>query len=232
MAFLCLPVNTNKMPQKIKQLHKHLVTSVSEIADNYFILSFTRKFKFKPGQVVAIALDKSHEPRLYSIASSNTANEMRILFDIKQEGFLTPKLAKLKAGDSIMVTEPFGEFIPSNSEEWWIATGTGIAPFISMIESGIKPPKKLIYGARYLDQFLFQDLMLNKIGNNYMRFCTQEKADNIFNERLSAWIEKQDTLPKQIKYYLCGNPEMVVDVRDLILAKGVPFENIMAEIYF
>ena len=45
-------------------------------------------------------------------------------------------------------------------------------------------------------------------------------------------MKSENELPKQIKYYLCGNPEMVVEVRDIILGKGVDFENIIAEIYF
>jgi ferredoxin--NADP+ reductase len=38
-------------------------------------------------------------------------------------------------------------------------------------------------------------------------------------------------LPK-VKYFICGQALMVVEIRDLLIQKGIPFENIMAEIYF
>jgi ferredoxin--NADP+ reductase len=42
----------------------------------------------------------------------------------------------------------------------------------------------------------------------------------------------QSNLPLNYKYYLCGSAEMVVDVRDILIAKGIPYEQIFAEIYF
>jgi ferredoxin--NADP+ reductase len=35
-----------------------------------------------------------------------------------------------------------------------------------------------------------------------------------------------------VNYYLCGKALMVVEVRDLLISRGIPFENILSEIYF
>ncbi len=220
------------MARKQIELYPHSITSVKQIIPGYFMLSFKRQFSFQAGQVVAVAINKQHDPRLYSIASGESADEMSILFDVKPDGFLTPQLAQLKEGDQIHVSKPFGEFLSTNDEQWWIATGTGVAPFLSMLQSGKKLPDKFLHGARYLNQFLFEEVFASHLNDKYIRFCTKEKASYVQNERLSVWIENQKALPQEIKYYLCGNPDMVVDVRELILAKGVKFENIIAEIYF
>lgn len=220
------------MSRKRKELFTHKVSSVSEIVPGYFTLEFERKYDFVPGQVVAIALNDHDDPRLYSIASDNRKDTMRILFDVFPQGLLTPPLSTLKAGDKLLVSEPFGKFTPSTKAEWWIATGTGIAPFVSMVESGVDIPKKLLHGSRTLNHFLFQDIFKAHVGDNYLRFCTKEKGDGAIEGRLTNWLEAQTELPKDVNYLLCGNPEMVVEVRDIILSKGVAFENIMAEIYF
>ncbi len=220
------------MTRKRKELFPHKVTAVTEITTNYFTLEFDREFDFDPGQVVAISLQLDDDPRLYSIASGNKKNIMRILFDVYPDGKLTPPLSILKPGDEILVSKPFGKFTPSKDNEWWIATGTGIAPFISMLESGMDLPQKILHGSRTLSLFLFQELFKKKLGEDYLRFCTKENGDNVIEGRLTNWLKSQTELPKDVKFYLCGNPEMVVEVRDIVLSKGVDFENIMAEIYF
>ncbi len=220
------------MGRKRKELFKHKIISINEITTGYFTLCFEKKFDFIPGQVVAISLNTEDDPRLYSIASGNNQSFMCILFDLKPEGALTPQLINLTPNDEILVSEPFGEFTTFNTNEWWIATGTGIAPFVSMIESDNQLPKKLLHGSRTLNQFLFQKLFKAELGDNYLRFCTKEIGENVINGRLTNWLSSQNTLPSDVKYFLCGNPDMVVEVRDIILSKGVNFENIMAEIYF
>lgn len=220
------------MTRKKTKLYAHRVKQVDNIASDVYTLTFERQFDFVPGQVIAIGVNQDHDPRLYSIASGNNEKVMRILFDVNPIGFLTPQLQGLNSGDKIFVSEPFGKFVPSDKKEWWIATGTGIAPFVSMVKSNVELPEKLIHGSRRLEHFLYQDLFLEKLGANYMRFCTGEQNKQVFMGRLTNWLQQQSGLPDEIKYYLCGNPEMVVSVRDIILNKGIDFENIMAEIYF
>ncbi len=220
------------MPRKKVELYPHKVKEVTNIVSNVYTVTFERKFDFIPGQVIALAINHEHDPRLYSIASGDKEDSFTILFDIIDGGFLTPKLVELKPDDIIYVSEPFGKFIPEDANMWWLATGTGIAPFISMVKSGIKLPEKLIHGSRTLDHFLFQDLFKEHLGENYLRFCTAEESPEVYSGRMTEWLKEQSDLPKDIKYYLCGNPNMVVEVRDLILSKGVEFNNIMAEIYF
>ena len=77
--------------------------------------------------------------------------------DSKDDGFLTPKLASMIPGEKILISNPYGSFLGTQEKAWWIATGTGVAPFYSMIKSGLVTHKKLIHGVRHLNQFYFED---------------------------------------------------------------------------
>ncbi len=218
--------------RKKKELFLHKVETCEQIVDNVFTVKITKQFDFVPGQVVAVALSQEEEPRLYSLCGAKDDEFMAIFFDVYDTGFLTPRLKNVKKGDDIWVSEPFGKFISSDKEEWWIATGTGIAPFLSMIKSGIKRPLKFLHGSRTIAHFFYQDFFEKELGEDYMRFCTKESAENVISGRLTHWLSAQNSLPKDIKYYLCGNPDMVVEVRDILIEKGVAFEDVVAEIYF
>ncbi|TCO09885.1 ferredoxin--NADP reductase [Natronoflexus pectinivorans] len=218
--------------RKKKNLYPSLVLGKKEIADGVFTIETEKKFSFIPGQVIALALNPEDEPRLYSIASGNEGKTLRILFDINPEGQLTPALSKCRIGDTVFVSEPFGKFIGTQEQAFWIATGTGIAPFISMLESGLAINKTLLHGARYISQFYFADKFEEAMHKNYLRFCTAEENNMVIHGRLTDYLKKQETLSPKIKYYLCGSAEMVVEVRDILINKGIPFNNIVAEIYF
>ncbi len=186
---------------------------------------------FLPGQVVKIAIDTEHPPRIYSICSGNHEEEVSILFNIKEDGFLTPKLAASIPGDKILVSEAYGSFLGTNESAWWIATGTGIAPFYSMFRSGQGDNKTLIHGVSYLNQFYFEDELDWAMGKNYVRCCSRESSCDVFPGRVTKYLEQVEHFP-DVKYYLCGKALMVVEVRDFLIEKGIPYQNILAEIYF
>jgi len=207
------------------------LTGNEEISPGVHVISFKRDFNFKPGQVVKIGLTPDVPPRIYSICSGNHEEEVRILFNIKEGGVLTPKLGSLIPGDKIRVSKPYGSFTDNEKPAWWIASGTGIAPFYSMFRSGLFANKKLIHGVRFLNQFYFEDELEWTLGDNYVRCCSQESSCNTFPGRVTGYLESLQELPP-VNYYICGSAIMVVEVRDLLIERGVPFANIFAEIYF
>jgi ferredoxin--NADP+ reductase len=178
-----------------------------------------------------VGTDKTHPPRIYSICSGNKADEVSILFNIKEDGFLTPKMAGMIPGDKIFVSNPYGSFTGQPGKTWYIATGTGIAPFYSMIMSGQTNDRTLIHGVRFLNQFYFEDELEETLGENYIRCCSSESSCNVYHGRVTDYLNHLEALP-DVKYYICGQALMVVEVRDLLIKRGIGFGNIMAEIYF
>ncbi len=59
-----------------------------------------------------------------------------------------------------------------------------------------------------------------------------EEGPGLISGRITTFIKESDEIKPENKYYLCGNADMVVEVRQLLLTRGVPFDNIIAEIYF
>lgn len=213
------------------ELFEYLICNNQEISPDVYVISFKRNFKFLPGQVVKIGISRKHAPRIYSICSGNHEDEIHILFNIKEDGFLTPKLAGMIPGEKILVSKPYGSFLGSAEPAWWISTGTGIAPFYSMFRSGMEEGKKLIHGVRYLNQFYFEDELEWALDKNYVRCCSQESSCDVISGRVTEYLESIPELP-DVKYFICGSAIMVVEVRDLLIERGVRFENILAEIYF
>jgi ferredoxin/flavodoxin---NADP+ reductase len=214
------------------ELEEVTITGNEEISPGVHVIKWKRIVDFHPGMVVKIAADKVMAPRIYSICSGNDDPEIKVLFNVKDDGLLTPWLAGVIPGMKIWVSKPYGSFKDGNKTAWWIATGTGIAPFYSMLRSGNSENKTLIHGVRHLNQFYFEDELEWAMGDRYVRCCSHEQSCNVFPGRITKYLEEIKELPTDINYYLCGKAIMVVEVRDLLISRGVPYENILAEIYF
>jgi ferredoxin--NADP+ reductase len=208
------------------------ITFTELVAEGIYLFGIPRNFGFKAGQVIGVALAEDGPRRLYSICSGEEDEEIWILYNVIEEGYLTPRLSDLEPGDTIWITGPRGEFVCGEEPAVWIASGTGIAPFYSVLRSGRAAHKILIHGTRYLEQFHFYDDFAAALGNNYIRCCTGESSDDVFHGRVTAYLAEHSLPAPGLKYYLCGSAEMVVDTRDVLISKGVPFDRIISEIYF
>lgn len=217
----------SRLPLKPKPLIEK-----QEIAPGVFVLRFERSHDFLPGQVVGITTDKAIPARLYSICSGADDKYLEVLFNIKDDGILTPLLAGLNLGDPVSVSKPFGAFLGDDKPGWWIAAGTGVAPYRAMLRSGLGSNKMLIHGGRTADSFYFSEELSASLGDKYIRCCSQEENEAFYNGRLTNWLREQNEIPKNQNYYLCGSAEMVVEVRDILISKGVAIDQLMSEIYF
>jgi len=219
-------------PQINAELNKEILTRHEEIAAGVFVIGFRRKHAFRPGQAIKLGVGQKNPPRIYSLCSGIQDDEQCVLFNIKQDGFLTPRLAALKVGDPIYASAPYGTFLGTDDPAWFIATGTGIAPFRSMLRSGMEKNKVLIHGVRHLNQFYFEEELAKQLGKNYHRCCSAESTSSVYAGRVTKFLAEQGQLPKDQRYYICGQATMAVETRDLLIEKGIPFGNIVTEIYF
>lgn len=203
-----------------------------ELFPGTFLLGFPRDFAFEAGQVIGIALEEKGPRRLYSICSGEKDEQIHILYNVMDEGFLTPRMCDLEAGSTIWITPPRGEFLCKEDQAVWIAGGTGIAPFYAMLRSGMARGKILLHGERYLEQFHFQNQFKEALGHDYHPCCSREQANGVYHGRVTGFLQAKPLPAIGLKYYLCGSAELVVDTRDLLIEKGVPFDDIISEIYF
>jgi ferredoxin/flavodoxin---NADP+ reductase len=223
--------NPSLLPSSAEFIKTKVIDN-KEIATGVFLISLERHFDFDPGQVIGIHFKPAPDARLYSIASGVNDEHIKVLFDIQPGGFLSPVLAECKSGDGLFVTTPFGWFTCNEKPAWWIASGTGIAPFASMFFSGLGKDKILIHGGRTTGSFYFQEDFSAALKENYIRCCPGENKEGIYSGRLTAWLKEQENLPADQAYYICGRAEMVVEVREILINKGIRFTNIHSEIYF
>lgn len=223
------------MESKIEQQNKLSTTTVLEnksIAPGVFVIKYKKTKNFKAGQYIGLTTDLSVTPRLYTIASGTNDTEVQILYNLKDDGWLTPRLSEIKPGTQLYVTDPDGDFIDDKSPAWWIASGTGIAPFSAMFRSGLLENKTLIHGGRHNHSFFFENEFAPALKDKYIRCCSQDKGEGLYHGRLTRYLQDIEELPTDCRFFLCGSPEMVVEVRDLLIKRGVEYERIVAEIYF
>ena len=117
------------------QFHKLSITRQEKLVEGVFIIYTSRPFDFEAGQVCGIKLREEDPYRLYSIASGENEDELAFLYNIYPEGLLTPRMMESCAGTDIWISEPTGSFLIAEGPGTLIATGTGIAPFISTLKS-------------------------------------------------------------------------------------------------
>ena len=212
-----------------------------------FWLSWERRFDFRPGQVVGLTVSPQQAVRWYSLASGNKDPWASVLYTEVEGGELTPFLAALKPQDTLYVTQPQGMFsFPSRYVG--IATGTGIAPFLSAQKSGLKGLTQLLQGSRSLDGLYFATLWREVLGERYLPCCSREKAPEVSFGRVTDILKGAThaegggalgfgapvapLFSPTMAYRLCGSAEMVVEARDVLIEKGVPFQQIVSEVYF
>jgi ferredoxin-NADP reductase len=219
--------------------HRVRVSSLRAVG-SAFALAWRRDFDFTAGQLVDVALAERGPSRLYSLFTGPGDEEAGILFTLVGSGELTPTLARLGAGDILWIRGPSGSFPAFSGPAVWIANGTGLAPFLSMARAGLAEGKRLLHGARAPGDFYFSGELCALMGERYLRCRSQAGRESraacpegagIFLGRLTAFLEA-GRWDAGLRYELCGSASMVVEVRDLLIGKGVPLRNIVSEVYF
>jgi ferredoxin--NADP+ reductase len=118
------------------------VTSVEHYTDRLFKFRITRpdSFRFRSGEFVMIGLPNAEKPvfRAYSIASPSWDEEIEFYSIKVEDGPLTEHLQKIKVGDTVLMRKKstgtlVNDALLPGKRLWMLSTGTGIAPFASLI---------------------------------------------------------------------------------------------------
>ena len=189
--------------------------------------------------------------RAYSIVSSPFDEVIEFFSIVIKDGAFTSQLQHLQVGDELLLnTTPFGFLTlaryqkPLPKDLWLLATGTGLAPFLSMLQD-LKTWEDyehivLAYSARskaelaYVDQIErlqqeFGDLVDNPAKLRFVTIVTRESVEGALSERLpplllNGKLEEKAGLKLDIDtahVMLCGNPDMVEDTKETLKSLGM-----------
>lgn len=210
---------------------------------------------FLPGQYVALALVGSaprpahfpaepHPPapeklikRAYSIASSPLEKGyLEFYIAIVPDGALTSRLALVASGDRIFLAPKItGTFtlqaVPRDVEVVLVATGTGIAPFVSMLRTPSTWDSErritLLHGVRFNRDLAYREELEELEAKfphfRYRKFVTREEpGKGVERGRVHATFSRGEFAqdPTKCHVMLCGNPAMIDDVVELLAPFG------------
>ena len=205
------------------------------ISDEAFEIRCRRppRFQFAPGQRVRF-IQKEVE-RDYSPVSSPEDEEIGFLVKSVKGGLFTSVLASAPEGASFLFTGPHGyfRFYPSERLPVFVATGTGIAPFVSMAKAGVKDFILLHGVRRFLD--LYYEPLLRKTAKLYVPCLSavkdpREGVPGAFAGRVTGYLSSQ-LGPGAYDFYLCGNADMIRDVI-LLVDEGFPDSRVYTETFY
>ena len=199
---------------------------------------------FTAGQFTSLALEINGEKvaRPYSFLSPPGQNPLEFFFYVATDGALSNALVKLNVGDTVMLKQkPNGFFIldeiPTSRDLWMIATGTGIAPYFSILGAeevwerydniilveGVRSGKDLPYSdliekftKEHSKQFKFQPFVSREDYPNAIKGrIPVSLADGSLEQKVDLTLA-----PENSQVMLCGNPDMVKDCVELLKSRG------------
>jgi ferredoxin--NADP+ reductase len=242
-----------------------------------FVFSKPNNWDYKPGQFLSLKFtDRAF--RAYSIASHPDEKNLELIVRLIEGGVGSTVLSKTKIGDEFMFRGAFGHFglkenritlpleqpktppSPLNEGELegeqknnliFCATGTGIAPFRSMVLEETKKnsprPMTLLYGGRNAEDVAYLDEV--RSWSDELKIClalSREPDQNV----LDSWSEKiratvingritdfllpenkffQSKFISKSQFYICGNGDMVMSVRKILLEQDIDKKQIIQE---
>ncbi|MBN1338418.1 MAG: FAD-dependent oxidoreductase, partial [Bacteroidales bacterium] len=131
------------------------IDSLKQLTDSVFVVRMEKNgLQFRAGQNISVAVHGDAERRDYSVYSAEHDNFLEILVKEVENGRVSRKLRILNPGDKLSIDGPFGFFSPKVEETGtrkflFIASGTGIAPFHSIVLSNPGLDYTLLHGVKY-----------------------------------------------------------------------------------
>ena len=238
-----------------------------------FTVSRPDSFKFTAGQFVRLGVNPSHLNyykqqgeagndvsndalnedifRAYSIVSSPFDEVLEFFSIVIPDGAFTSQLQHLEVGDKLLLnTMPFGFLTlaryqkPLPKDLWLLATGTGLAPFLSMLRD-LKTWEDykhiiLAYSARSIEELAYVDkikslqedfgsLVDNPAKLIFIPIVTREPVEGTLTERLpklllDGTLQERAGIALDVDsthVMLCGNPDMVEDTKETLKSLGL-----------
>ena len=237
--------------------HEERVLSVHHWTDRLFSFTTTRDtaLRFSNGHFTMIGLKVDGKPllRAYSIASANYEETLEFLSIKVPDGPLTSRLQHIQVGDNIIVgKKPTGtlliDYLLPGKRLYLLATGTGLAPFMSVIRDPQTYEKFeqviLVHGVREVKELAYHDYITQDLPKHeflgemiaqqllYYPTVTREPYKN--QGRLTTALDT-DQIAKTLgvpplnaaedRVMICGSPEMLRDLKAMMEKRGLKEGN-------
>jgi ferredoxin-NADP reductase len=186
-------------------------------------------WNFQCGDATLLVLPDHITARPYSISSSPTAEYLSFLVRWMPSGTVSHFLATCALGTNLETSPPIPQLDLNNPETMvWIATGTGISPFLSALRYNPKVyPVQLLYGIRYFEDLANQRELTTC--PSLRLFVSQENVEGTCNRR----IKPEDiVIDPRLRYAICGHGLFAQQATTYLLSKGIPQANVQCEVFF
>lgn len=233
-------------------VHAETVVSVKHYTDRLFSFRISRpqSFRFRSGEFVMIGLPNAEKPvfRAYSIASPAWDDELEF-FSIKvPDGPLTQHLQRIQPGDTVLMRQKSTgtlviDALTPGKRLFMISTGTGIAPFASLVRDPDTYEKfdevilthtcrdhaELRYGEELFDQAANDPLIGEVAAGKLTHYATTTREISprmgritrlIENGKLCADLGMPALDPATDRVMICGSMSMLKDVKELVEGLG------------
>jgi ferredoxin--NADP+ reductase len=199
---------------------------------------------FRAGQFVRIALDIGGERIARPFSFVNPPDDPLLEFYgvLVPDGPLSPRLALLQPGDALYYADnPSGflvlDEVPPAEDLWLVCTGTGIAPFLSILRTAALWQTYLrvilVHAVRRTDELVYRDLIdatqrRHDDQFRYVTFVSREQCAGALEGRIPAAMRDgrleaaaRPFAPERSQFMLCGNPDMVKDATAALVERGL-----------
>lgn len=191
------------------------------LADTVFELRLSRPagFAFLPGQCIRV--HAGGRQRDYSLVSAPADPELVLCVAQVPGGPVSTALAGADTGSTVALEGPFGHFVfrPSPRVPIFVATGTGVAPFVAMARAGIRG-FVFVHGVRLPDHLYYRK-ELAAAASRYVGCLSADEpppsgeGQGFFAGRVTSFIATQLDAA-DYDFYVCGQSGMIRDVLALI----------------
>lgn len=229
------------------------VLSVKHWDDRLFSFRVTRSdsFRFRSGEFVMIGLPgENGKPllRAYSIASPFWDEELEFYSIKVPDGPLTSKLQKIQPGDQVIVkSKPKGTLVIDallpGKRLWMISTGTGVAPFASLMREPetyekfdqiiltqtCRANSELEYGGALANNLPEDPLVGEEAAEKFIRYATTTQEHSEKMGRITDLIESGEVFehlgvqsfdPAVDRVMICGSIGLNLDMKRILEEKG------------
>jgi benzoate/toluate 1,2-dioxygenase reductase subunit len=173
---------------------------------------------FIPGQFLRLVM--AGYERDYTIVSAPDAGTIDFCIAMVEGGRFSSDILKAEIGFSVQLTGPHGHFVfqgPVNPAVF-VATGTGVAPFVAFCRSGVDEAR-LIHGVGTPDRLIYRDLLQSAL-QEYVP-CISRPSENMdpsnraFSGRVTDYLGNR-LKPGTYDFYLCGRRSMIRDAAAIV----------------